>query len=104
MVVKRLLFASLGGVVTFIGVVIADPTGFALPARASGRGHRHGRHLHGGSAGHNRLDAAVIAIVAAILAAAIVVPSGSRGSRRLHHLAALTPGPWAQTPPGFPPL
>lgn len=57
MIVKRLLFASLGGVVTFIGVVIADPSGFTLPAlgpRAAGTG-------------------TVIAIVAAILATAIVL-------------------------------
>jgi hypothetical protein len=60
MVVKRLIFASLGGVVTFIGVVIADPAGFRLPALGSR------------VAGTTEWNAAVIAIVAAILAAAVV--------------------------------
>ena len=73
MVVKRLLFASLGGVVTFIGVVIAEPTGFALPAlgpRVAGTATAATSMVAAQST--TDWNAAVIAIVAAILAAAIV--------------------------------
>jgi hypothetical protein len=89
MVVKRLLFASLGGVVTFIGVVLADPAGFTLPAigpRGAGSG----------------TAAAVIAIVAAILAAAVVFVrlSWKQEARPPGRTDPKTVGPEA---PGFPP-
>jgi hypothetical protein len=73
MVVKRLLYASLGGAVTFIGVVIANPGGFTLPAlgpRVAGTGTAATSMVTAQST--TDWTAAVIAIVAAILAAAVV--------------------------------